>query len=159
MFFIFQLKIINLQTVRIMVLDFPHQKRFGFYFSSWRSQFREVVGALVKGSRSFGQRQQKLWSKAAGALVKGSRSFGQKPQQELWSKAAGAFIKSSRSFCQRQQELLLKATRAMALEEGTVKIEKFDSSDFGFWKMQIEDYLYQKKLYLPLTGQKPTDMV
>jgi len=54
---------------------------------------------------------------------------------------------------------LLKATRAMALEEGTVKIEKFDSSDFGFWKMQIEDYLYQKKLYLPLTGQKPTDMV
>jgi len=24
--------------------------------------------------------------------------------------------------------------------------------------MQIEDYLYQKKLYIPLTGQKPTDM-
>jgi len=48
-------------------------------FSSWGSQFREVVGALVKGSRSFGQRQQELWSKAAGALVKGSRSFGQKP--------------------------------------------------------------------------------
>jgi len=39
-----------------------------------------------------------------------------------------------------------------------VRIEKFDGSDFGFWKMQIEDYLYQKKLYLPLTGQKPTDM-
>ena len=101
MFFIFQLKIINLQTVRIMVLDFPHQKRFGFYFSSWRSQFREVVGALVKGSRSFGQRQQELWSKAAEALVKGSRSFGQR-QQELWSKAAaGALVKSrSRSFGQ-----------------------------------------------------------
>jgi len=46
----------------------------------------------------------------------------------------------------------------MALEEGKVRIEKFDGSDFGFWKMQIEDYLYQKKLYLPLTGQKPTDM-
>jgi len=47
-------------------------------FSSWGSQFREVVGALVKGSRSFGQRQQKLWSKAAaGALVKSSRSFRQ----------------------------------------------------------------------------------
>ena len=58
------------------------------------------MGALVKGSRSFGQRQQKLWSKAAGALVKGSRSFGQKPQQELWSKVAGALVKSSRSFCQ-----------------------------------------------------------
>ena len=39
-----------------------------------------------------------------------------------------------------------------------MRIEKFDGSDFGFWKMQIEDYLYQKKLYLPLTGQKPTDM-
>jgi len=68
--------------------DLPHQKRFGFYFfSSWGSQFREVVGALVKGSRSFGQRQQELWSKAAGALVKSRcRSFGQKPQQELSSK-------------------------------------------------------------------------
>jgi len=82
--------------------DLPHQKRFGFYFSSWGSQFREVVGALVKScSRSFGQRQQELWSKAAEALVKSrSRSFGQKPQQELWSKAAGALVKSSRSFRQ-----------------------------------------------------------
>jgi len=34
--------------------DLPHQKRFGFYFSSWESQFREVVGALVKSSMSFG---------------------------------------------------------------------------------------------------------
>jgi len=41
----------------------------------------------------------------------------------------------------------------MSLEEGKVRIEKFDGSDFGFWKMQIEDYLYQKKLYLPLIGQ------
>jgi len=31
---------------------------------------------------------------------------------------------------------------AMALEEGKVKIEKFDGRDFSFWKMQIEDYLY-----------------
>ena len=102
------------------------------------------MGALVKSrSRSFGQRQQELWSKAAaGALVKGSRTFGQR-QQKLWSKAARA---------------LVKAARAMALEDGKVRIEKFDGSDFEFWKMQIEDYLYQKKLYLPLTGQKPTDM-
>ena len=56
---------------------------------------------MVKGSRSFGQRQQELWSKAAGALVKSrSRSFGQKPQQELWSKAARALVKSSKSFRQ-----------------------------------------------------------
>jgi len=25
------------------------------------------------------------------------------------------------------------------------------NSDFKFWKIKIEDYLYQKKLYLPLT--------
>ena len=31
-------------------------------------------------------------------------------------------------------------------------IEKFDGSDFSFWKMQIEDYLYQKDLHEPLTG-------
>lgn len=47
---------------------------------------------------------------------------------------------------------------AMALEEGKVKIEKFDGRDFSFWKMQIEDYLYQKKLYQPLSGDKPDDM-
>jgi len=28
-----------------------------------------------RGNRSFGQRQQELWSKAAGALVKSSMSF------------------------------------------------------------------------------------
>jgi len=57
--------------VVVVFFDLPHQKRFDFYFSSWESQFREVVGALVKGSRSFGQRQQELWSKAA-------RAFGQR---------------------------------------------------------------------------------
>ena len=31
-------------------------------------------------------------------------------------------------------------------------IEKFDGSDFSFWKMQIKDYLYQKDLHEPLTG-------
>jgi len=38
----------------------------------------------------------------------------------LSSKAAGAFVKIAGS---------------MALEEGNVRIEKFDGSDFGFWKM------------------------
>ncbi|KAG5028948.1 hypothetical protein JHK82_012546 [Glycine max] len=46
----------------------------------------------------------------------------------------------------------------MALKEGKVKIEKFDGKDFSFWKMQIEDYLYQKKLYQPLSRDKPNDM-
>ena len=46
----------------------------------------------------------------------------------------------------------------MVVEEIKVKIEKFNSVDFGFWKMQIEDYLYQKNLYQPLLGEKPESM-
>ena len=37
-------------------------------------------------------------------------------------------------------------------------IEKFDGTDFGYWRMQIEDYLYGKKLHLPLLGEKPESM-
>ena len=37
-------------------------------------------------------------------------------------------------------------------------IEKFDGTDFGFWRMQIKDYLYGKKLHLPLLGEKPETM-
>ncbi|KAE8728571.1 hypothetical protein F3Y22_tig00004205pilonHSYRG00041 [Hibiscus syriacus] len=47
---------------------------------------------------------------------------------------------------------------AMAADEGKVKIEKFDGADFGFWKMQIEDFLYQKNLYQPLSGKQPEGM-
>ena len=32
-------------------------------------------------------------------------------------------------------------------------IEKFDGTDFRYWRMQIEDYLYVKKLYLLLLGE------
>ncbi|KAL5581893.1 hypothetical protein UlMin_014335 [Ulmus minor] len=46
----------------------------------------------------------------------------------------------------------------MATDEGKVKLEKFDGADFGFWKMQIEDYLYQRSLYQPLLGKKPEAM-
>ena len=41
---------------------------------------------------------------------------------------------------------------AMVEDEGKVRIDKFDGKDFGFWKMHIEDYLYQKKLHEPLLG-------
>ena len=37
------------------------------------------------------------------------------------------------------------------------KISQFDGTNFGFWKMQIEDSLYQKNLYSPL-GDKPMEM-
>lgn len=46
----------------------------------------------------------------------------------------------------------------MVADEGKVKIEKFDGENFSFWKMQIEDYLYQKKLHQPLTKTKADSM-
>ena len=47
----------------------------------------------------------------------------------------------------------------MVEEAGKVSgIEKFDSTDFTYWRMQIEDYLYQRKLHLPLLGTKPETM-
>ena len=33
-------------------------------------------------------------------------------------------------------------------------IEKFDGTNFGYWRMQIEDYFYGKKLHLSLFGEK-----
>ena len=38
------------------------------------------------------------------------------------------------------------------------RIEKFNSTDFTYWRMQIEDYLYGRKLHLPLLGTKPETM-
>lgn len=35
---------------------------------------------------------------------------------------------------------------------------KFDGAYFSFWKMQTEDYLYQKDMHEPLTGTKPVAM-
>ena len=37
-------------------------------------------------------------------------------------------------------------------------IEKFDGTDFAYWRMQIEDYFYGRKLHLPLLGIKPEVM-
>ena len=48
---------------------------------------------------------------------------------------------------------------AMA-EDGKFRVEKFNGQNFPLWKMQMEDYLYQKDMYLPLSGKtkKPTAM-
>ena len=47
----------------------------------------------------------------------------------------------------------------MAEEAGKSSgIEKFDSTDFAYWRMQIEDYHYGRKLHLPLLGTKPEAM-
>ena len=40
----------------------------------------------------------------------------------------------------------------------TSRIEKFDGTDFAYWRMQIEDYLYGRKLHLPLLGTKTEAM-
>ena len=37
-------------------------------------------------------------------------------------------------------------------------IEKFNGTNFGYQRMQIEDYLYEKKLHLPLLGTKSETM-
>jgi hypothetical protein len=42
---------------------------------------------------------------------------------------------------------------AMA-EDGKFKVEKFNDQNYQLWKMQMEDYLYQKDLYLPLGGKE-----
>ena len=47
----------------------------------------------------------------------------------------------------------------MAREEGkALEIEKFDGTNFGYWRVQIKDYLYGKKLHFPLLGKKPDTM-
>ena len=47
----------------------------------------------------------------------------------------------------------------MAEEAGKASgIKKSDSTDFVYWRMQIEDYLYGRKLHLPLLGTKSESM-
>jgi hypothetical protein len=45
-------------------------------------------------------------------------------------------------------------------EDGKFRVEKFNSQNYQLWKMQMEDYLYQKDLFLPLSGvaKKPVAM-
>jgi hypothetical protein len=47
----------------------------------------------------------------------------------------------------------------MAGEVGkAIEIEKFDGTNFAYWKMQIEDILYVKELHQPLLGEQSNDM-
>ena len=48
---------------------------------------------------------------------------------------------------------------AMAGGEGSGPgIDKFDGTDFSYWRLQINDYLHSKKLHQPLSGKKPEKM-
>jgi hypothetical protein len=46
------------------------------------------------------------------------------------------------------------------VEDGKFKVEKFNDQNYQLWKMKMEDYLYQKDLFLPLGGitKKSTTM-
>jgi hypothetical protein len=46
---------------------------------------------------------------------------------------------------------------AMA-EDGKFRVEKFNGQNYQLWKMQMEDYLYQKDLFLPLGGIEKKSM-
>ena len=38
-------------------------------------------------------------------------------------------------------------------DDGNFRVEKFNGQNFPLWQMQMEYYLYQKDLYLPLNGK------
>lgn len=40
----------------------------------------------------------------------------------------------------------------MTIEERKIGIQKFNGTDFEYWKMQIEDILNGKDLHQPLLG-------
>jgi hypothetical protein len=46
------------------------------------------------------------------------------------------------------------------MEDGKFRVKKLNGQDYQLWKMQMEDYLYQKDLFIPLGGitKKSTDM-
>jgi hypothetical protein len=37
-------------------------------------------------------------------------------------------------------------------EDGKFRVKKFNGQNYQLWKMQMEDYLYQKDIFLPLGG-------
>ena len=44
------------------------------------------------------------------------------------------------------------------VEDGRFRVEKFNGQNYQLWKMQMEDYLYQKDLYQPLSGKEKKPM-
>ena len=43
-------------------------------------------------------------------------------------------------------------------EDGKFRVKKFNGQNFLLWKMQMEDYLYQKDLYLPMSRKTKKPM-
>ena len=40
------------------------------------------------------------------------------------------------------------------VEEVKFRVMKFNDKNYQLWKMQMENYLYQKDMYLPLGGKE-----
>ncbi len=40
------------------------------------------------------------------------------------------------------------------VDDGKLRVEKFNGKNFQLWKMKIEGYPYQKDLWKPLEGKK-----
>ena len=38
-------------------------------------------------------------------------------------------------------------------DDGKLRVDRFNGENFQLWKMQMEDYLYQKDLWKPLEGK------
>ena len=39
------------------------------------------------------------------------------------------------------------------VDEGKLRVDRFNGKKLQLWKMQMEDYLYQKDLWKPLEGK------
>jgi hypothetical protein len=44
------------------------------------------------------------------------------------------------------------------VEHGKFKVKKFNDQKYQLWKMQMEDNIYQKDLFLPLGGKTKQQM-
>jgi len=43
-------------------------------------------------------------------------------------------------------------------KDGKFRVEKFNSQNYQLWKMKMEDYLYQKDIFLQLIGKEKWSM-
>ena len=43
-------------------------------------------------------------------------------------------------------------------KDGRLRVERFNNQNYQLWKKQMEDYMYKKDLYLPLSGKTKKTM-
>jgi len=43
-------------------------------------------------------------------------------------------------------------------KDGRLRVERFNNQNYQLWKKQMEDYMYKKDLYLPLSGKTKKSM-